>query len=234
LIEGGFRLFKIAPHHLHHPATIVGGDHVIGPIVRFGQDTRFLGATFSLIKLAGLAQSLSKDFGIPRERTFVAGLSAGAAMAEILGATYPDVFEAVGIHSGLAYKSASDVPSAFAAMKGGAEAASAPRVVAARDCRKIIFHGAADATVNPVNAQRILDEARDGADALKQIDLDWDIDAGRVTRTVLNDSAGRAMVEQWLVEGGGHAWFGGDPRGTYTQKVGLDASRVMVRFFLKQ
>jgi poly(hydroxyalkanoate) depolymerase family esterase len=185
-------------------------------------------------KLAGLAQSLSKDFGIPRERTFVAGLSAGAAMAEILGATYPDVFEAVGIHSGLAYKSASDVPSAFAAMKGGAEAASAPRVVAARDCRKIIFHGAADATVNPVNAQRILDEARDGADALKQIDLDWDIDAGRVTRTVLNDSAGRAMVEQWLVEGGGHAWFGGDPRGTYTQKVGLDASRVMVRFFLKQ
>jgi poly(hydroxyalkanoate) depolymerase family esterase len=185
-------------------------------------------------KLAGLAQSLANEFGVGRERTFVAGLSAGGAMAEVLAATYPDVFDAVGIHSGIAYKAASDVPSAFAAMKGTAISEPALKVVAERDCRKIIFHGGADATVNPANSQRILDEARRGADSLKQIDLDWRIEAGRVNRTVLNDSAGRAVVEHWFVERGGHAWFGGDARGTYTQSVGLDASRVMVRFFLKQ
>jgi len=185
-------------------------------------------------KLAGLAQRLAKEFGVAPERTFVAGLSAGGAMAEVLAATYPDVFEAVGVHSGLAYKSASDVPSAFAAMKGTAAVAPALRVVATRSCRKIIFHGGADGTVSPVNSQRILDEARGGADALKQIDLDWEIEASRVTRTVLNDPAGRAVVEHWFVEGAGHAWFGGDARGSYTQSVGLDASRVMVRFFLKQ
>jgi poly(hydroxyalkanoate) depolymerase family esterase len=185
-------------------------------------------------KLAGLAQNLANEFGVPRGRTFVAGLSAGGAMAEVLAATYPDVFDAVGIHSGLAYKAANDVPSAFAAMKGTAISEPALKVVAERDCRKIIFHGGADATVNPANSQRILDEARRGPDSLKQIDLDWQIEAGRVNRTVLHDAAGRAVIEHWFVEGGGHAWFGGDARGTYTQSVGLDASRVMVRFFLKQ
>lgn len=185
-------------------------------------------------KLAGLAQSLGAEFGIGEERTFAAGLSAGGAMAEILAATYPDVFEAVGIHSGLPYKAAGDVPSAFAAMKGGAIGESALRVVGDSVCRKIIFHGGADATVHPANAQHILDQAQRGAEALKPIELDWEIPGGRVNRTVLQDSAGRALVEHWFVEGGGHAWFGGDSRGTYTQNVGLDASRVMVRFFLKQ
>ena len=63
---------------------------------------------------------------------------------------------------------------------------------------------------------------------------DWQIEGGRVSRTVLNEADGRPVAEEWLVEGGGHAWFGGDPRGSYTQAVGLDASRVMVRFFLGQ
>jgi poly(hydroxyalkanoate) depolymerase family esterase len=184
-------------------------------------------------KLAGLAQALAKEFDVRRERIFAAGLSAGGAMAEILAATYSDVFDAVGIHSGLPYKSASDVPSAFAAMKG---AAFDPPTLAASDrrCRKIIFHGLSDETVNPINGERILDEVERGEIPLTRTDLDWPIEGGRVSRTVLRDDDGRPVVEQWLVEGGGHAWFGGDPRGSYTQAVGLDASRVMVRFFLAQ
>jgi len=181
-------------------------------------------------ELAGLAQSLGREFGIGRERTFVAGLSAGGAMAEVLAATYPDVFDAVGIHSGLPYKAATDVPSAFAAMKG-APGAPALRVVNPTECRKIVFHGAADATVAPVNAMRILEQA-DGR--LNRIDLDSEIEGRRVDHTVLRDPAGQRVVELWFVEGGGHAWFGGDSRGTYTERVGLDASRIMVRFFLKQ
>jgi poly(hydroxyalkanoate) depolymerase family esterase len=184
-------------------------------------------------RLAGLVQSLASEFAIPRERTFVAGLSAGGAMAEVLAATYPDLFDAVGIHSGLPYKAAKDVPSAFAAMKGAA-AEPALRVVGGTECRKIVFHGGADATVDPVNAMRILDQARSGQTNLKQVDLEWRIEGRRVNQTALQDPAGQPVVELWSVEGGGHAWFGGDSRGSYTQSVGVDASRVMVRFFLKQ
>ncbi len=189
-------------------------------------------------KLAGLAQALTKEFDVRRERVFAAGLSAGGAMAEILAATYPDVFNAVGIHSGLPYKSAADVPSAFAAMKGTAAFHPAPLAASDRpsnrNVRKIIFHGLADSTVNPINGEHIFDEAERGENALARSDLDWPIEGGRVSRTAVKDSDGRPVAEQWLVEGGGHAWFGGDKRGSFTQTVGLDASRVMVRFFLSE
>lgn len=186
-------------------------------------------------KLAGLAQALTHEFGIRKERVFAAGLSAGGAMAEVLAATYPDVFDAVGIHSGLPYKSAADVPSAFAAMKGNA-AAHDPEAPAQGDrrVRKIVFHGLADATVNPVNGERILEELERGDARVTRNDLGWESEAGRVSRTALKGADGRPVAEQWLVEGGGHAWFGGDARGSYTQTVGLDASRMMVRFFLAQ
>ncbi len=184
-------------------------------------------------KLAGLAQTLAREFGVKKERVFAAGLSAGGAMAEVLAATYPDVFDAVGVHSGLPYKSALDVPSAFAAMKGSAAADSAPEAANVSSCRKIVFHGGADATVHPMNGERILEQAERGPNPLKRSALDWQTDGGRVRRTVLKDREGRPVVEHWFVEDGGHAWFGGDSRGTYTQSVGLDASRVMVRFFLK-
>ena len=184
-------------------------------------------------KLAGLARMLAKEFGVGSERIFAAGLSAGGAMAEVLAATYPDVFAAVGVHSGLPYRSAVDAPSAFAAMKGAAAVEPAPAAASDRRCRKIIIHGLADGTVDPVNGERILDRAEQ-AERLKRIDLDWAIAGGRVSRAVLEDDDGRPVVERWQVEGGGHAWFGGDPRGSYTQTVGLDASRVMVRFFLRQ
>ena len=180
-------------------------------------------------KLAGLAQALAKEFGVKQDRIFAAGLSAGGAMAEVLAATYPDVFAAVGVHSGLPYRSAADVASAFAAMKGTAAVEPAPPAIGDRRCRKIIIHGLADATVHPANGERILDQAERG-ERLKRTDLDWESGGGRVSRTVLEDEEGRLLVERLQVEGGGHAWFGGDPRGSYTQTVGLDASRVVVRF----
>jgi poly(hydroxyalkanoate) depolymerase family esterase len=185
-------------------------------------------------KLAGLAQTLASEFGVSKSRVFAAGLSAGGAMAEILAATYPDVFDAVGIHSGLPYKAAVDVGSAFAAMKGSAAHRGAPGAESANQCRKIVFHGGADETVHPANGERIFDEARRGPQALERLDLNWEIEGGRANRSVLRDAEGRKVVERWLVEEGGHAWFGGDSRGSYTQSVGFDASRVMIRFFLTQ
>ena len=142
-------------------------------------------------KLAGLAQALAKEFDVRRERIFAAGLSAGGAMAEILAVTYPDVFDAVGIHSGLPYKSAGDVPSAFAAMKGTAAFDPAPLAASDRHCRKIIFHGLADGTVNPVNGERIFDEVERGENSLARSDLDWQIEGGRLSRTALKDADGQ-------------------------------------------
>ena len=143
----------------------------------------------------------------------------------------PAVAEIKSFHAG---RSAVDVPSAFAAMKGTAAVDSAPPAASDRRCRKIIIHGLADGTVDPVNGERILDRAERGRTPLSRSELDWDVAGGRVSRTVLRDGKDLPVVEHWQVEGGGHAWFGGDPRGSYTQTVGLDASRLMVRFFLRQ
>ncbi len=185
-------------------------------------------------KLAGLAQELAKEFAIPGKRVFAAGLSAGGAMAEILSVTYPDVFDAIGIHSGLPYKSAGDVPSAFGAMKGTAAFHRAPRAATERHTRKVIFHGLTDGTVNSVNGERLFDDVEREDPSLTRSDLEWPTGGSRIRGSSLKDSNGHAIAEQWLVDGGGHAWFGGDPRGSYTQTVGLDASRVMVRFFLAE
>ncbi len=184
-------------------------------------------------KLAGLAEALAKEFGVGAKRIFAAGLSAGGAMAEVLSATYPDVFAAVGVHSGLPYRSAHDVPSAFAAMNGNGAVDSPGRANDGRR-RKIVIHGGADQTVHPDNGERILAEAERGSPGLKRIDRDFEAGGGRARVTALKDEEGRPVVERWLVEDGGHAWFGGDSRGSYTQSAGLDASRVMVRFFLNQ
>jgi poly(hydroxyalkanoate) depolymerase family esterase len=175
--------------------------------------------------LAELAQALTREFDVDPARVFAAGLSAGGAMAATLGATHPEVFSAVGVHSGLPHGSAHDVVSAFAAMRG--EAAGPTR--AAPGTRSIVFHGTADATVHPSNAERVA-----AADAA----LRTERQAGRspggrgYTRTVATDAGGAVVSELWLIAGAGHAWSGGAAEGSYTDPLGPDASAEMLRFFL--
>ena len=174
--------------------------------------------------LAGLMQKVQSDHNIPKGRSFVAGLSAGAAMAVVLGQTYGDVFDAVGAHSGLPYKAAHDVPSAFAAMGSGAKGPDTRHFVPT-----IIFQGDADRTVNAANADAIAAAAPAGTDLID------DGKAGGRTytrRTVLSPS-GAAVLEQWTIAGLGHAWSGGSTAGSYTDPTGPDASREMLRFFLE-
>jgi poly(hydroxyalkanoate) depolymerase family esterase len=181
--------------------------------------------------LAGLAEALAGEFGIDRERVFVAGLSAGGAMADVLAATYPDVFCAAGIHSGLPHGVASDVMSAFAAMKGTARSSAQYRRT---DCRTIIFHGTSDATVHPSNGETLFDRARSGGATAQELTTETIVGGRRVTRTLLAPEAGPAICEHWVVEGGGHAWSGGDRTGSFTDASGPDASREMIRFFLER
>ena len=178
--------------------------------------------------IAGITQQIMKEFPIARGRVYVAGLSAGGAAAATLGATYPDLFAAVGVHSGLACGAARDLPSAFAAMRQGGGAGARPAIVPT-----IAFHGDADKTVNPVNGDQVIAQAT----PLARLDtsvVHGTSDGGvSYVRTSRSDATGRSMLEHWVLHGVGHAWSGGSPAGSHTDARGPDASREMVRFFLQ-
>ncbi len=179
--------------------------------------------------IAGITGELVREFGLDRRRVFVAGLSAGGAMAVVMGETYPELYAAVGAHSALPYGAARDMVSAFGAMRGqGGRSAPAgqdrrPRV------RTIVFHGSADTTVHPSNGDRI---AAAGIDAQAEA-LHGRSAGGRPYSTrVVRGPDGAPVTEHWLVEGAGHAWAGGSSAGSFTDPHGPDASREMLRFFL--
>ena len=178
--------------------------------------------------LAGMTRQVMAQYSVDPSRVYVAGLSAGGAMAAILGDTHPDLYAAVGVHSGLAAGAASDLPSALQAMQGN----GARPKVSARQVPTIVFHGDADATVHPRNGEQVA--AASSANG-SQADVQPHQPAGkrRSTRSVHRDAGGRVLAEHWLVHGAAHAWSGGDVRGSYTDAKGPDASAEMLRFFLE-
>ena len=191
--------------------------------------------------LAGLTRELIQQHAVDPQRVYVAGLSAGAAMAVILGATYPDLYAAVGAHSGLPYRAARDMPSAFAAMGGSPALPEAGTAVNAQARRAaaavplIVFHGDADSTVAPANGQALVKQAMAAAsEALPASHAERVAGNGRsTTRSVYTTALGEPLVEYWQIHGAGHAWSGGSTTGSYTDPQGPDASAEMVRFFLQ-
>jgi poly(hydroxyalkanoate) depolymerase family esterase len=188
--------------------------------------------------IAGITSEIIADYDVDPARVFVAGLSAGGAMAAVLGATYPDLYAAIGVHSGLPYRSAADLPSAFAAMRGHAgQRGGQTRETrgtgdASRPIRTIVFHGDSDNIVHPSNAASMVEVERSTQSIVR---AEVRPDAIRAhTRTVTRDKTGAMVVEHWLVHGSGHAWSGGSPDGTYTDPLGPDASREMLRFFFQE
>jgi poly(hydroxyalkanoate) depolymerase family esterase len=182
--------------------------------------------------IAGCTRAIAAEHRADTGRVFVAGLSAGGAAAAVMAAAYPDLYAAVGIHSGLACGSASDMPSAFRAMRqGGRAAAPADRFVPL-----ISFHGDKDQTVAHANGRQIVEAAADAAgQSLTRHEERGESAPGRsYTRTRFTDASGRALIEEWTLHGGGHAWSGGDAGGAYTDPHGPDASRAMLRFFLNR
>jgi len=181
--------------------------------------------------IAGITREIMQDFPVHPGRVYIAGLSAGGAAAAVMGAAYPELYAAIGVHSGLACGAAHDMPSAMLAMRQGGAASS---VTGARVVPTIVFHGDQDKTVNVVNAEQVIAQAK-GAARLRRSVAEGNSPGGvRYTRTVQSDDAGRALLEEWMLHGAGHAWSGGDTAGTYTDPHGPDASREMLRFFLQQ
>jgi poly(hydroxyalkanoate) depolymerase family esterase len=182
--------------------------------------------------LAGIVREVMRAHPVDPRRVYVAGLSAGGAAAAILAEAYPDLFAAVGIHSGLPAGAARSLPAALAAMRQGAVAnrgAPGGRIVPT-----IVFHGDGDDTVNPRNAEAVVAQVAAGAGGLKpRGPRRGEVEGGRAFSQVEHvDAAGRVLVEQWTIHGAGHAWAGGSAAGSYTDPKGPDASREMLRFFL--
>ncbi len=183
--------------------------------------------------IAGITREIMAEFSIQPDRVFIAGLSAGGATAAIMGAAYPDLYAAIGVHSGLACGAARDMSSAFGAMRDGGSG-TPTRSADGRIVPTIVFHGDRDTTVNPINGDFVIAQSK--ADARLRTDVTQGAAPGgmRYTRTRESDESGRVVLEQWVVHGSGHAWSGGNPDGSFTDPRGPDASREMVRFFLDE
>ena len=182
--------------------------------------------------LAGMTRHVMATHRIDADRVWVAGLSAGGAMAAILAREYPDLFAAAGVHSGVPPGAAHDVVSAFSAMKSGGRGANSPSD--AIEAPMIVFHGDADSTVHALNASHLIDAVLGSASAEATREMSPAGATGLAfTRTVYvpADAAGPSRAEHWVVHGAGHAWIGGDTAGSYTESAGPDASREMLRFF---
>jgi poly(hydroxyalkanoate) depolymerase family esterase len=173
--------------------------------------------------IAGITRAVVDKHGLDARRVSIAGLSAGGAMAAVMGATYPELYSALGIHSGLGYASARDLPSAFAAMKGkpGKHRRAASR---SRKIPMIVFHGDSDTTVHPSNGEHAMTETLEKVES-------GQVNGRAYTRTTHWNDSGDVLLEHWLVHGAGHAWSGGSASGSFTDPLGPDASREMARFF---
>jgi len=201
--------------------------------------------------IAGITHQVVGAYAVDPRQVYVAGLSAGGAMAVVMGMNYPDLYAAIGVHSGLAYGVAHDLPSALAAMRHGC-ASAAPqdsRLPAVESSTPIVptlvFHGNRDATVHPRNGDQILADwawryAGGGPDTLAGAKLHVTVSRGQVpagrayTRSRYHDASGRVVLERWRVYEAGHGWSGGSPQGTFTDPQGPDASQAMIRFFYQQ
>ncbi|WP_447989752.1 extracellular catalytic domain type 1 short-chain-length polyhydroxyalkanoate depolymerase [Achromobacter spanius] len=180
--------------------------------------------------LADMTRHVIAEYGIDTRRVYVAGLSAGGAMAAILADTYPQLYAAAGVHSGLAAGAAKDLPSALSAMKG---IGVRPGAASSTPVPTIVFHGDRDSTVHPANAGAVV-AASAGADARVQSQRVAGANQGRdSTKRVYTNAQGKVLAEYWEVHGAGHAWAGGSPKGSYTDLSGPDATQEMLRFFFE-
>ncbi len=184
--------------------------------------------------IAGITRSIINDHAVDPRRVYIAGLSAGGAAAAVMAATYPDLYAAVGVHSGLPCGAARDIPSALAAMRTGAAPSPRATHARARPVPTIVFHADKDTTVHPRNAEHIVAQSNSGTDRPPTVTRGQVPGGHAYTRSIYHGPDGRPVLEQWLIHGAGHAWSGGHPSGTYTDPLGPDASREMLRFFLEQ
>ncbi|WP_237664177.1 PHB depolymerase family esterase [Sutcliffiella horikoshii] len=201
--------------------------------------------------IAGMVNTIKNNYSIQENQVYVAGLSAGAAMSVIMGATYPDLFSGVGVGAGLEYKAATSMTGAFTAMSSGGPnpvqqgyAAYQAMGNRAKVMPVIVFHGSSDYTVYPVNGDQVIsqwsitnDFSQTGTnngwiDDQPERTESFTVSGGR--RYSISDYEGGdgiVWMKKVTVQSMGHAWSGGSSQGSYTDPQGPDASRMMWDFF---
>ena len=206
--------------------------------------------------IASLTQAVVKQHGIDARRVYIAGLSAGAAMASIVADAYPEIFAAVGVHSGLPNGAARNMPEALALMSSGTAGPGLParagrvnltpsaQARSQRPVPTIVFHGDQDKTVHQRNGEQVIaallrsaavnvGEPQTAPAASSRVERGQSSNGRRYTRTTHLGDQGKALAEHWLVNGAGHAWSGGHASGSYTDATGPDATAEMLRFFFE-
>ncbi|MEH6642166.1 PHB depolymerase family esterase [Vreelandella glaciei] len=184
--------------------------------------------------IASMTRQIIDAHGLDESRVYVAGLSAGAAMATTLAMTYPDLFAAVGVHSGLPHGVAQSLPDALGAMQGGTGPLSGGKAKGtgwASEVPAIIFHGDRDTTVHPSNADRVATQYSTSRQVGATVEQGKVANGHAYTRTTHHNEKGEPHLEQWRIHGAGHAWSGGSTQGSYTDPKGPGASKEMLRFF---
>jgi poly(hydroxyalkanoate) depolymerase family esterase len=185
--------------------------------------------------LAGMTRQIIATYGLDASRVYVAGLSAGGAMATTLAMTYPDLFAAVGVHSGLPHGVAKSLPDALGAMQGGTGPLGGGNQAKgagwASNVPAIIFHGDRDTTVHPSNGDRVAAQYSTSRQEGATVEKGKVANGHGYTCTTYHNAKGVPHLEQWRVHGAGHAWSGGSTKGSYTDPKGPDATKEMLRFF---
>jgi poly(hydroxyalkanoate) depolymerase family esterase len=202
--------------------------------------------------LAGMIDHIASNYTVDSERVFIAGMSAGAAMAVIMGACYPDYFAALGVHSGLEYKAATTLVGAqVATSRGGPDPVHQGKLAylsagsAARVLPVIVFHGTRDETVSPINGNQVIqqfastdDYADDGIANNSVSATPSSIESGQVPNGYSYTVStyiyqGNVLLKHYTIDGMGHAWSGGSaaPPATFTDPGGPNASSIMWNFF---
>ncbi len=188
--------------------------------------------------IAGITRQIMQTHRVDGSRVYIVGMSSGGAMAAIMAATYPDLYAAAGIHSGLPYGAAHDLSSGFAAMRRGAPQHTRHP---ARAIPVIVFHGDRDTTITAVNADRVLDQWLIASDEktgrVHRAHIDVTVKQGQVTnghaytRSIYYNAHKQPIAEKWIIHGAGHAWAVGSSNGSFTDPKGPDATAEMIRFF---
>lgn len=204
-------------------------------------------------EIVAIVDQIKDDYAIDDNRVYVAGISAGAAMTVILGATYPDVFAAIGVCSGVTYRASTSVAGSLVVMaRGGPDPTVQGHVAysAMGDFKRvvpvIVFHGTSDTTVSPKNGDQVIAQwartnqlvlngvSDSGIGATPSAVVRGSVPGGRTfTRYTYTDHTGKVILQQYMVDGMKHGWSGGSRAGSYTDPQGPRASPIVVEFLLQ-